>query len=360
LPPTAYRYVSVKLSDKITVVYRCRITAVEYSIIASKSKKDNGEKEDGTEDDDNNKTTPFPVYINGFLETDLRQENSFRSSLQTKGAVVLSSFVKNNPFLSARWIVEAHLGYCAFGSYVNRIDKPHVESASSSRFNPANQPSPSYSGSMRTAFVSRTTQTTMSNHMLIGMQSFSVEQMAGYANVNLGNCWEILLRICNEILLANSDDGDNSSNKYYVLLRDVNKPAYLRLYNVPYSAYLSEPPLFLHASSVTNDENFSGKEVDERTRGNANVDDVLPSSRLAEKSINIAEKEKKGGVVDISNSTVDENIEEELDELPVEDDDLEDKKDINQFERSSKTSTIVNFSHILPGLGKNILIKFDD
>jgi len=123
-----------------------------------------------------------PKYCNGI---------NWRSTLEKQTSTVLATEMKNNSFKVSRWIMQSALAGA---------------------------------DSIKLAFVTREKVTENNNHLLVNMESYTPDELAMQAGLNMDNCWGILKNIIDT--LKTQAEGE------YYIIRNPNEKE-LNFYRVP-------------------------------------------------------------------------------------------------------------------------------
>merc|ERR1712066_865936 len=137
---------------------------------------------------------PKYVTIKALNEWDSRYCNgiNWRSTLEKQTSAVLATEMKNNSFKVARWIMQSRLAGAE---------------------------------SIKLAFVTRENTKDDKSHLLVNMESYSPEELAVQAGLNMDNCWGILKHILDVLKNAKKDGA-------YYIVRNPNEKE-INFYRVP-------------------------------------------------------------------------------------------------------------------------------
>jgi len=124
-----------------------------------------------------------PKYCNGI---------NWRNTLEKQTSTVLATEMKNNSFKVSRWIMQSHLAGAE---------------------------------SIKLAFVTRENTKDDKSHLLVNMESYSPEELAVQAGLNMDNCWGILKHVLDVLKNAKKDGA-------YYIVRNPNEKE-LNFYRVP-------------------------------------------------------------------------------------------------------------------------------
>ncbi|KAA6376580.1 MAG: putative translation initiation factor eIF-3 subunit D [Streblomastix strix] len=267
LPPICYRYFSVQINSRVTIVYRAQIDTLILRQPAVNDGYSEGEKQirhsSNSENSNNNGALPLYIRLHTLNEVEIHASSQassqqfqtnpwqapvvqqylgpWRTLLGKKAGILLSQEAKNNAFKLSRWIIEAHIGLC-----------DQIKIGFVTKTQPL-QPQFILPQSQQFLYKDEKNIQAQRRHALLTTRSFGVGELSAIVNVDLGASWEILRTILDyAIQIFSTHKTSSSSSKdqntkedldeeehediQLLLLKDPQKAA-IRLFEVPSWTY---------------------------------------------------------------------------------------------------------------------------